>query len=290
MILKKRESCPCCYSINIKLIFSISYSHQKLVLFLKEYYGENITKYLKDLKNYSYNLLECNACLTIFQENIPTDEFSFILYEEIISKEKSLEKKLSLDTKVYKNYLDEIIALQKLIGKKNYEISVLEFGAGWGMWSKFAQSLNFKCFTNEISLTRVDFIKKNNINNLENLYDYNDNFDIIYADQVFEHINYPKETLKLLYDKLKKNGLIYLKFPDSKNFKKKLKKNYSPKKDCAHPLEHINLYNTKSFQKMIEDLSLVELNIYKYFDWDLKKYPRIIKNLLRFNNVLFKKT
>lgn len=289
MILKKRESCPCCNSINLRSIFSMSYSDQRLILFLNEYYGKNIQNYTKDLKNYSYNLLECGTCLAIFQENIPTDEFSFILYEEIISKEKSLEKKLSLDTKVYKNYLHEIIAMQKLIGKKNYEISILEFGAGWGMWSNFAKSLNFKCFTNEISLTRVDFIKKNNINNIENLNDYNGNFDIIYADQVFEHINHPKKTIKLLYDKLKKNGLIYLKFPNSKNFKKKLNNNYVPKKDCAHPLEHINLYNAKSFQKMIEGLNLIELNIYKYFDWDLKKYPRIIKNLLKFDNILFKK-
>ena len=289
MILKKRESCPCCDSINFKLIFSKSYDDQKLTLFLSKYYGENIKNYIKDLKNYSYNLLECSTCLTIFQENIPTDEFSFILYEEIISKEKSLAKKLSLDTKVYKNYLNEIIAMQKIIGKKNYEISILEFGAGWGNWSNFVKSLNFKCFTNEISITRVNFIKKNNIKNLENLYDYNENFDIIYADQVFEHINYPKKTIKLLYDKLKVNGLIYLKFPDSKSFKKKLNKNYIPKKDCAHPLEHINLYNTKSFQKMTESLNLVELNIYKYFEWNLKKYPKIIKNLLKFDNILFKR-
>ena len=40
---------------------------------------------------------------------------------------------------------------------------------------------------------------------------------------------------------------------------------------------------------MTESLNLVELNIYKYFEWNLKKYPKIIKNLLKFDNILFKR-
>ena len=38
-------------------------------------------------------------------------------------------------------------------------------------------------------------------------------------------------------------GYILLNFPSSFGFKKKVKNNYTPNKDEAHPLEHLNLFN-----------------------------------------------
>ena len=45
---------------------------------------------------------------------------------------------------------------------------------------------------------------------------------------------------------------------------KKLNKNYIPKKDCAHPLEHINIINKKSFIQMCEILELNLCNLMKF--------------------------
>ena len=55
-----------------------------------------------------------------------------------------------------------MIAFENLFKKKSFNIKVLEFGAGWGFWSRLAQSLNFKVNVSEISTTRNKFLKDNN--------------------------------------------------------------------------------------------------------------------------------
>jgi hypothetical protein len=82
----------------------MSYEHEKMVSFLQNYYGERIKFFLKDLKDQMYTLQECIDCQTIFQEFIPTDEFSYKLYEEIISPDKSLEKKLNFPVTRFNAY------------------------------------------------------------------------------------------------------------------------------------------------------------------------------------------
>lgn len=289
MLLKKREICPCCFQKNFKILYSISYKDEKMTSFLKNYYGKNIINYLNELNDYDYTLLECENCKTIFQQYIPTDKFSFNLYEEIISLEKSFKKKQDLKLKNFDFFLNEIHALQSLINKKNQDIKILEFGGGWGYWSRFINSLNYQVFVNELSETRKKFLKENSLKIIEDLSSTKETFDIIYSDQTFEHLNEPKEILDLLYKKLNRNGLIFLKFPNSSNFKKKLTKNYVPNKDATHPLEHINLFNLKSFKKMTDDLNVSILNIDKYYRLDFFKYLRFLKNLSKFDKILLKK-
>tara|TARA_Y100000590_G_C15613488_1_gene974800 strand:- start:401 stop:1276 length:876 start_codon:yes stop_codon:yes gene_type:complete len=289
MLLKKRESCPCCLKKDFRKLYSLLYGDQKMISFLEKYYGENIKNYIKTLKDYEYNLIECSNCKTIFQEYIPTDEFSFKLYEEIISLKKSFEKKRDLDLKNFNSSFNEIHALQSLIDKKSHDIKVLEFGGGWGYWSRFIKSLNYQVFVNELSVTRKKFLEDNSLKIIEDLENTKETFDIIYSDQTFEHLNYPKEILDLLYKKLNRNGLIFLKFPNSFNFKRKLKNNYVPNKDAVHPLEHINLFNLKSFKTMTKDLNLSILNIDKYYKFDFLKHLRILKNLAKFDKILLRK-
>ena len=88
---------------------------------------------------------------------------------------------------------------------------------------------------------------------------------------------------------LKEYGYIYLKFPSSFMFKNILKMNYQPKKDCAMPLEHINILNKKTFLHLAKDLNLKVVfnnrhNIYSY-----KKYIKFLKDFFYFDQVLIKK-
>ena len=163
MILQKRYECPCCDSKKLKKIFTMPYDHERMVSFLLNYYGERIKIFLKDLKDQMYTLQKCIDCQTIFQEFIPTDEFSNKLYEEIISPNKSLKKKLNFPVTQFNTYFNEMIAFENLLKKKSFDIKVLEFGAGWGFWSRLAQSLNFKVNVSEISATRNKFLKDNNL-------------------------------------------------------------------------------------------------------------------------------
>jgi 2-polyprenyl-3-methyl-5-hydroxy-6-metoxy-1,4-benzoquinol methylase len=286
MSLIIRKKCPFCNNINFKIIYSLSYKNNRISSFIKKYYKNKIPK---KINNFYYNLLECKKCTGIFQEQIPNKSFSFNLYENYISYKESLKKKQNFDIKNYKKYFADATFIEKLIKKKPKNISILDFGSGWGFWSKFINACNFKVKSYEISNRRINYLKKNKIFVLKNLKIIKEKFDFIYADQVFEHLPDPQETIKILGKVLKKKGYILLGFPSSFLFKYKLKKNYFPSKDCAHPLEHINILNRKCLSFMIKSTSLKIVNFKTTHNFSIKNLISDLRNLLIFNNVLLKK-
>ena len=78
-------------------------------------------------------------------------------------------------------------------------------------------------------------------------------------------------------------------FPSSIFFELKLKFIYTPKKDCAHPLEHINIFNKTCFEKIANFLNLKVINLNKMNELDLIKKIKFLKNKLLFNFIILKK-
>ena len=124
---------------------------------------------------------------------------------------------------------------------------------------------------------------------IDNIHKSTHKYDLIYSDQTFEHIHNPKETLDLLETSLNSGGYILLNFPSSFGFKNKVNKSYTPCKDEAHPLEHLNLFNRSSMKCLIKktNLRLINFKSFKYFK--LKYLYKDIKNLIYFDSVLLKK-
>ena len=84
--------------------------------FLSSYYKKNIN--LDELKNFNYVLFECENCKLIFQEQIPDEKFSLKLYEDIIDKDESLQKKDDYEKKIIKNYPMRLALLKVSLKKK----------------------------------------------------------------------------------------------------------------------------------------------------------------------------
>ena len=288
MSLIARKICPFCNSNKLNNIFSLSYKNKNLTEFLIKYYKNRIP--LKKIQNYHYNLLKCSDCSGIFQEQIPDNNFAFKLYEKYISYKESLKKKENLNIKDLKKYFNEAQIIEKILKKKPKNISILEFGSGWGFWTNFMRSCNYKVKAFEISNKRISYMKKNNIKVIQNLKSCNEQFDFIYSDQTFEHIPNPRETLKILCGLLKKNGYILLGFPSSFLFSHKININYLPEKDSAHPLEHINLFNRKCLESMTKNIPLKIINFKTKYNFTIKQIISDFKNFFLFNSILLKKT
>ena len=179
--------------------------------------------------------------------------------------------------------------IKNIFKKKNEEISILDFGAGWGFWLNYLKENNFDVHAFEISETRINFLKKNQIKVISDIKNIDNRFDFIYSEETFEHISDPKETLINLSKILKEDGFIMLRFPSSFLFKLRLNKKYKPCTDCAHPLEHINLLKKKSFEAMIVDSNLEIINFKSRFNFSLRNFLKDIKNFFYFDSVLIKK-
>ena len=287
MPLIKRNVCPACSKGNFKVIYSLIYSDEKLSSFLKSYYGNRVK--LDKIKDSKYSLLECVNCSLIFQEEIPSNNFLNILYEDLIDTRISFKKKNNFEIKYNKKLNYEIKLINSIFRKDPKSIDILEFGAGWGYWSKYMQNKNYNISAFEISEKRINFMRKNNIKVIDELDNFKDKFDLIYSEETFEHISKPKETLVAMSKLLKNNGFILLRFPSNFLFKLKLNNDYKPKADCAHPLEHINLFNKKSFEFMVKDTDLEIITFKSKINLSLIQILKDLKNFFYFDSILLKK-
>jgi len=202
-----RTCCPACKSKKFKKLFSLPYKSEKISNFINRYY-KNLIK-SSSLNGHEYKLLQCLDCNLIFQEQIPDDQFSKDLYEKFIDPNESLSKKDDFDKKFRKKLSFEMQLIKNLFKKDEKDISILEFGAGWGFWSKHAQNCGYKVSAFEVSEKRIDFMKNNNVNVVSNLSNHNLKYDLIYSEETFEHISHPKESIIELSKLLSKGGFIF---------------------------------------------------------------------------------
>ena len=285
MKLIKRIKCPVCNFKKIWSIYKLSYGDLEIKNFLEVYYNKKLN--LDLITSNDYNLLECKNCKFIFQESIPNELFSEHLYENLISATASLKKKEENIINLKKKYYNEIILIKKIF--KERKINILEFGAGWGFWSLEAKKSGFNVSCLELSKRRVEYMKSKDLNVINTIEKNKPKYDLIYSDQTFEHISDPKETLELLNGSLNPGGYILLNFPSTFGFKRKVKNNYTPNKDEAHPLEHLNLFNRSSINCLIKNTNLKLINFRSLNSLKLRDMYKDIKNLIYFDSVLLKK-
>ncbi len=284
-----RKKCPFCESKNIIEIYKKKYSSNDIIDFLKDHLN-NFP--LKILKNEKFIIMECEICKGIFQKNILNDFYNNKFYENYVPHDIAFNKK-----KEKIDYFKKVQSYEVLFIKnhfqKNNKIKVLEFGAGWGLWSINAQKNNLNVTAIEISKTRLKYLKKNKIKVLDSINKITGKYDFIFSDQTFEHLNNPFIILKKLSMHLNKNGIIFLKVPPGTKIKKKLKKNYTVGDDEIIPMEHINVFNRKVNTKLAQNLGLKYIypkNCYPTFSLNFfKKTLTDLYDYYSSKTIIFKK-
>ena len=255
MAFLKRSTCPICKGKDFNKIFERSFEDKDTVQFIKTHFSKNFP--MKILKDKKFIINECFTCTGLFQENILNKSFTNRLYEKYIIEKDSFIKKKIFTTRNFQIYLNELKFIEKNLNKKPKDIKILEVGAGWGYWAFLAKSCNFEIQTVDISKTRVKYMKRNGLkahNNLNQISD--EKFDIVYSDQTLEHVSSPNDSINFFSKLLNKNGCIILKVPTGLFTKRKLNKKYKFAQDELIPLEHINIFNLKSFKFLARKFSL----------------------------------
>ena len=261
------KRCNVCNSKNIKK--TRFYQSEKLNSFLSNYYN---FKNLDILHEYSLEIFECKKCSHIFQGKVLKDKKIFFFYNNVINiRERFLKK----NSKIKAN-----IQIAKKISKKLKEnIKILDFGSGYTNYNKQNKKLNF--YTFDISKTK----SSSNISTLSDLKKYR--FDLIIANQVFEHLKYPKLTIEILNKILSKDGFIKLELPSSFFIYLKffLLKIIGPKKIILHdffPIEHINSFSNKSMDNLT---SLFNREKFDEYFWIENKIS--FKNIFKYLSIKF---
>lgn len=288
-----REVCPGCKSPNHNRIHACSFVESPIKEYLEEFYDAQGHIELKYLMQGKYILVECTDCGMIYQEEIPNNVLMEKLYEEWIDPQMAFEEHVqNNDLDYYARHAEEVMRLIAYLNKKPSELTVLDFGMGWGKWCQMMRGFGCEVYGSELSETRIEYGKANGVKviSTEEVSKYR--FNVINAEQVFEHIAEPLEVLCYLSKSLEKNGLIKIGVPNGGDIKRRLRnmdwgapKGSRNSLNAVSPLEHINCYNRASIIRMADIAGLERVNIplcieYAYtINWKL--VTPAIKNIVR---------
>ena len=256
--LYTRKHCPVCGNDAVQKLYEIPFSDPKLSQFLLEFYSGRAN--LDALASDKYQISKCHRCGFIYQTNVLNEDGMLALYDEWVDAEESLCKKQSAKAKLKKQYGGQIETLLKLFPQPLPQVKVLEFGMGWGYWSRTALDHGLDVCGFELSPERSAHARSMGVEVIDRLPTTDSQYHFIYANQVFEHLAMPLETLRQLRELLKPGGIIYIRVPDGRGVEQHLlRRGWSPGLDAIHPLEHINCFTRSSLRNLATRAGLAHL-------------------------------
>ncbi len=254
----RRPSCPACGSPERTELIRASYTAPPISDYLVSFYSVQGGVEFDLLEGGDYALAECRGCGLLYQTEIPGPALSLKLYEEWIDPRKAFELyEAPRELPYFLSLTGEIANLVRHLDAVPAELEMLDFGMGWGFWCRAAIGLGCRATGVELSPTRVEHAAALGVRALrvEDLPDRR--FDVINADQVFEHIPEPLETLRRLTGALKPGGLVKISVPDGRRVKRNLRyaqwlaPSSSPRSlNPVAPLEHVNCFTRSALIAM----------------------------------------
>ena len=259
-----RDKCPACDSTNFETIYQSKYSQPPMYDYLKDFYGSQGGIDFSYFGDASYWLCLCKNCDLIFQKEIPNDILMMKLYENWIDPKKALIKhKKNSTLATYYNHSYELTHCISYFNKKPAELRFLDYGMGWADWALMAKAFGCQSFGIEMSLERINYAKSNGIKilNLNSISEYQ--FDFINAEQVFEHLANPFETMCELKKALKPNGILKISVPKTRRINRNPDQvdwdDYAITLNSIAPLAHINAFRNSSLVNMAKRANMKEL-------------------------------
>lgn len=261
-----RTDCEICGSETCNTLFSCQFTEDPTSSFLRAFYSDRVD--LQRLAGGLFEVAKCQQCGFIWQKYVLGQRLMLKLYEEWIAPDEAHDR--ALDQPISKSFqlAQEAALIGLFFGTPPREIEVLDFGMGWGSWCLMAKAFGYQAWGTELSQKRILYAKEQGIDVMswEDIGDHK--FHFINAEQVFEHISQPLETLRYLVNSLNPGGLIHLSVPDGRNIERKLARGdwMAPKGSAwslnpVSPLEHINCFTHASLTQMANRVGLQRARI-----------------------------
>lgn len=227
--------------------------------------NENIIHYHDDFRGNS--IYKCNSCQVQFMNPVYSDEYLVDYYSRYIDLEQKNNLEQNNDFVLTDKYIhvvaDNFKALETVVKSKG---EMLDFGIGNGVHAEMARDKGWTvrgydvdCSTTEALMKKTGIeVKCGNFFDI----DWGDKkFDLIYANQVMEHLKDPVSYINHFDKLLNKNGHLFITVP--------------------------NIHSTSSRLKFwLEKMKLRNKNIGKYYDSEHHIFyytPTSLRNILRSN-------
>ena len=126
---------------------------------------------------------------------------------------------------------------------------ILDIGCGVGFFLEFMKNQDWSATGIELSKAASSTALKNGLNVYSNEFDHKfideaGKFDLIYMNEVLEHVHNPETIIKTCFDALEDNGLLYISVPNDFNpFQMILLEQKKYKPWWVSPPEHIHYFS-----------------------------------------------
>jgi hypothetical protein len=178
-----------------------------------------------------YSIKFCNKCGLLYRDTRFTNEELALMYQKQYSSvnyEKYINRSVEIE-----GYLEN--NLQKKIEK----MTILDVGGGKGEITHYFSKSN-KCIVLEFDIP--DYNINKNLKITSDVFSINDDIDIIFINQVAEHLNKPFEFIKNVLDNINNEVFVYIEVPFEIS-------HYLLLKTKGH-YEHINYFSEQSLYNL----------------------------------------
>jgi SAM-dependent methyltransferase len=232
----ERRACPVCGELRHEVLRSAAFTAPEVWEFIERYYAGRIRP--GDLEGGLYQVRRCHACRFLWQAFHLDEAGMGALYERWISPEDSLAKKTRADVSLYDGYAREISSIARRLERKPHQLSLLDFGMGWGAWCRMAQAYGYTVAGFELSQRRREHARAWGIRVVDSL-EAPERYDYINCHHALEHVPDPHQTLARLVAALAPGGLVRLSVPDGGSMEQRLRPpRWGAEKYAKHPHQH----------------------------------------------------
>jgi len=261
------RQCPLCQTNNFEILIKVDPE-----VFVKD----NATIGREQLQSSGMLELEhipivrCDNCHFVYTQKLLSSYWLDIFWNHIFLVEES-QKKIKRNKKRLRN-LKVWSELGSYLLRKHLsdpaQINILEYGCGWGDFMTTARSENVSCLGIEIDPTKVAYCKQQGIEIYKNLDQIpkNRSFNILYSDQVVEHLPDPVGTMEKIKPWLTPDFVGFFSVPNysDKRMKQSIANIQSGKtfdKDLI-TWDHLNYFSPSSVYGFLNQCGFEVFDIY----------------------------
>lgn len=250
MDLVERTQCPLCRQNAVGSFLTLPFADGPIAEYLRAHYESRLDP--SRLRGARYELVDCPRCTLVFQRWVPAREALNELYEDLQGRDREeISLRRGLDVRL--RYAYDIERLVRYSGKPPAEVSVLDFGAGTGLWLDMAAALGCRTTAAELSASAARDLASigHRVTTLEQLGEAS--VDYVEAEQVFEHLVDPREVITALAGALRPGGILRISVPNGTGIRARIPdgdwsapKGSRESLEPVAPLEHLNCFNHRS--------------------------------------------
>lgn len=265
-----RISCPACLGVDLRVVYEEPYRGPGVSGYLARQYQGRASRAVDDCV---YTLCSCNACGLVFQKYVPSEQLLAELYNAWIPGTAQERAKDGQTLEEYRYLSEQVQFLIQHSGVAAGELDVLDFGFGWGAWSRMAMGFGCNVWGVELSTDRANHGRSIGVKVVELDALPPRKFHYINTEQVFEHLTEPRAVLERMVESLAPAGLIKISVPNARNAVRKLARGDFGSLSAQDqlpiaPLEHINAFDPDSLVAFGRTLGLKPLrpNLFRLYN------------------------